>query len=80
MKTVIHINRQIIDRNRKTGSREPVITCKNYKGNSYGDTVIIKDKQGEEVARIVYAPDKPLSCGARVYIETKADLEILNNK
>lgn len=80
MKTVIHINRHKIDKNRKTGSREPVITCKNYKGNNYGDTVIIKDKRGKEVARIVYTPDKPLSCGASVYIETKADLEILNNK
>lgn len=29
--------------------------------------------RGEVVARVVYSPDKPLSCGARVWIETDTD-------
>jgi hypothetical protein len=32
---------------------------------------------GKVVARVVYSPDKPLSCGARVWIETEADVEII---
>jgi len=71
MKKIIHINQHVIRRNTKTGERNPVITCKTYKTNDYADKVIIKDKDGDEVATIIYSPDKPLSCGARVWIETK---------
>lgn len=70
MKKIIHINQHVIRRNTKTGERNPVITCKTYKTNDYADKVIIKDKDGDEVATIIYSPDKPLSCGARVWIET----------
>jgi hypothetical protein len=34
------------------------------------------DKDGEPVARIVYSPDKPLDCGARVWIETYHEVEV----
>jgi hypothetical protein len=74
----IHINQHVIKRNQKTGEREPVITCKTYKENNYGHEVIIKDELGKEVARVIYSPDKPLSCGARVWIETKNDIEVIN--
>ena len=30
-------------------------------------------KHGKEVARVVYSPHKPLSCGARVWVETQTD-------
>jgi len=74
MKTRIHVNQHKIRSNRKHGDREPVITVKDYKNNRYTDTAIIRDADGNEVARVVYSPDKPLSCGARVWIET--DLEV----
>src|SRR5262249_7630484 len=35
VKTVIHINQHRIKRNRLSGEREPVITCKTYLTNSY---------------------------------------------
>jgi len=79
-KKIIHINQHIIKRNTKTGERNPVITCKTYNTNDYGNKVIIKDKNGEEVASIIYSPDKPLSCGARVWLETRNEVEILNQK
>jgi len=50
---------------------------KNYKENKYGHQVIIKDDNGNEVARVVYAPDKPLSCGAKCYIETHLNVEVI---
>jgi hypothetical protein len=78
MKKWIHVNQHIIKKNQKSGKQEPVITCKTYKENKYGHEVIIKDERGKEVARVVYSPDKPLGCGARVWIETSNEIEIVN--
>lgn len=71
MKTYVHVNQSIIRRNGKTGEREPVITAKTYKDNRYGHEVLIGGP-----CRIVYSPDKPLSCGAKVWIETEAAVEV----
>lgn len=78
MKHIIHVNQHVIKKNNKTGERNPVITCKTYKENKYGHQVIIKDDNGNEVARVVYAPDKPLSCGAKCYIETHLNVEVID--
>ena len=61
----IHINMHKIKFNAKNGTNEPVITVKTSKENIYAHTVKILG--GSD---IVYRPDKPLSCGARVWIET----------
>lgn len=76
MKTIIHVNQHAIKNNSKNNVNNPVLTCKTYKSNNYAHTAIIYDKTGEEVARVVYSPDKPLSCGARVWIETLNKVEI----
>ncbi len=73
MKTLIHVNQHVIKSNRKNGASDPVLTVKTYKTNTYAHEVLIK---GE--SKVVYSPDKPLSCGARVWIETQAEVEILN--
>ena len=65
----IHINQHVIRRNAKTGEREPVITCKTYKSNDYAHEVDI-----DGPCKIIYSPDKPLSCGAKVWIETTAPI------
>ena len=73
MKTKIHVNQHNIRANNK-GADLPVITVKDYKQNRKCNKVdILKD--GEVVARVVYSPDKPLSCGAKVWVET--ELEVL---
>lgn len=74
MKTIIHVNQHNIKANAK-GANKPVITCKTYKANRYANEVIIYGQDGLEAARIVYSKDKPLSCGARVWIETKNKVE-----
>jgi len=61
----IHINQHIIRSNGKTGDRERVITVKTGKQNIYCDRVLL-----DGLAEVVYSPDKPLSCGAKVWIET----------
>jgi len=72
MKTIVHVNQHIIKSNRKNGESEPVLTVKTYKSNTYANDVIIHGP-----SRIVYSPDKPLSCGAHVWIETEALVEIV---
>ena len=73
MKKVIHVNQHNIRRNSNTGSNDKVITVKTYKSNEYGHQAVIK--HGDVVvARIIYSPDKPLSCGAKVWIETDTNI------
>ncbi len=67
----IHINQHIIRRNAKTGDREPVITVKEGKKNTYGQSVTVHGP-----SKVVYSPDKPLSCGAKVWVETAAEVEV----
>jgi len=65
MKRIIHINQHVIKANRKNNETNPPITCKTYKDTIYGMGMTFK---GE--SKVVYRPDKPLSCGAHVWIET----------
>ena len=71
MKKKIHINMHVIRSNKKNGTNDPVITVKTYKSNTYGHEVEILGK-----SKVVYSPDKPLSCGARVWIETDGEVLI----
>ena len=73
MKTIIHVNQHVIKKNRKLGTNDPVLTCKTYKDNQYASTADIIHN-GEVVASVVYRPDKPLSCGAHVWIETECEV------
>jgi hypothetical protein len=74
MKKKIHINQHIIRSNKKNGTNDPVITVKTSKSNTYANEVEILGK-----SKLVYSPNKPLSCGARVWIETESKV-ILDNK
>jgi hypothetical protein len=75
MKTIIHVNQHIIKKNKKNGSAHPVITVKNYKKNRYANEVII-----EGPCKVVYSPDKPLSCGAHVWIETESNIIVIGEE
>ena len=67
----IHVNQHVIKRNRKTGEETPVLTVKTSRSNDYGHEVKINGD-----SRVVYSPRKPLSCGAHVWVETYAEVEI----
>jgi len=69
----IHVNQHVIKRNRKTGEREPVLTCKTYKTNDYAHEILISGP-----CKVVYRPDKPLSCGAHVWIECDCPVALIN--
>jgi len=76
LKKIIHVNQHIIKKNMKHGLSDPCLTVKTYKTNAYASEVIIRDENAREVARVVYRPHNPLSCGARCWIETKLDVEL----
>jgi len=72
MKTIIHVNQHVIKKNRKNDVNDPVLTVKTYKENIYAHEVDLKGP-----SKIVYSPDKPLSCGAHVWIETHSEITII---
>ena len=71
MRTRIHVNQHKIRSNKKYNLNEPVITVKTSKSNTNGHEVEVLGP-----SKIIYSPDKPLSCGARVWIETEGEVKI----
>lgn len=67
----IHVNQHIIRSNRENDEYEPTITVKSGGKNYYGNKVNILGNSW-----VAYQPCKPLSCGATVWIETKAKVHI----
>lgn len=87
MKTIIHVNQHKIRANRKRlqdpfyarahgKELEPVLTVKTYRSNDYARQATIFGQDGKPAATIVYSPNKPLSCGAHVWIETEQRVEL----
>jgi hypothetical protein len=72
MVKIIHINRNVIQRNEKNGRTEPVCRVQEGKSVRYGMEVNILGP-----SKMVYRPDKPLKCGAKLWIETNAEVDIL---
>ena len=69
----IHVNQHRIKSNNKHNRKDPVLTVKTSKSNTYGHKVVIHGP-----SKVVYSPDKPLSCGARVWIETESEVNVIN--
>jgi hypothetical protein len=72
MKTIVHVNQHVIKSNRKNSAEDPVLTVKTYKDNRYAHEVEILGP-----SKIIYSPDKPLSCGAHVWIETEGEVVVV---
>ena len=73
MKTVIHVNQHNIKANSK-GPELPVLTVKDYKQNRKANHAAVVDADGKALVKVVYSPDKPLPCGAKVWIETEMEV------
>ena len=71
MKKRIHVNQHKIRGNKKHNLNEPVITVKTSKSNDYAHEVEINGP-----SKVIYSPDKPLSCGAKVLIETESEVNL----
>lgn len=68
----IHVAQDAIRRNTKNGTNEPVIIVRDGRKPTRHHNVKIEDDNGNLIAEIVYRPHDPLSCGARLWIETRA--------
>jgi hypothetical protein len=62
----VYINRHVVAANQKSGERNPPITIYRQGKREYALAVEIIGS-----SRVVYSPDRPLSCGARVWIEAE---------
>jgi hypothetical protein len=72
MSKIIHVNRQFIAKNAKDGGNRPVYTIKDNGKVTYAQQVGILGP-----STLVYNGDQ-LSCGARAWIETDAELVLEN--
>jgi hypothetical protein len=72
MRTIIHVNRQHISMNAKDGGTRPVYTIKRK-----GQTLYAREVEINGPSRLVYNGSQ-LSCGARAWIETDADVTLID--
>jgi hypothetical protein len=75
VKTIIHVNQAVIRTNNKKEMTEPVLTVKQGKKNTYAMEAEVLGP-----SKIIYSPDKPLSCGAKVWIETTSEVILHGEK
>ena len=75
MKTIIHVNQAVIRTNNRKELREPVLTIKQGKQNKYAMEAEVLGP-----SKVIYSPDKPLSCGAKVWIETTSEVILHDEK
>lgn len=71
----IHVNQHVIRSNQKTGARDPVLTVKRGKSNTRANEVELTGP-----SKVVYRPDEPLACGAKVWLETTCPVGIVDGK
>lgn len=71
LKKRLHVDQARIRRNTKTGSNDPPITVQ-ARGGPYKAHRAVIDGPSE----LVYEPEDPLSCGARLWIFTEAEVHL----
>ena len=69
---IIHMDQKKLNKNRNLGTREPPVRVQDGENVLFCMGVNIKGP-----SRIVYKPDEPLPSLARLWIETDADVEII---
>jgi hypothetical protein len=72
---VIHINRFLIERNAATNRADPIVRIEEGNTVSYCMEVEINGP-----SKVIYRPDKPWHTGAKLWIETDAELTMIGHK
>jgi len=67
----IHVNQHVIRHNLKHGTTLPPCRVQQGARSRYCREVTINGP-----SKMVYSPNDPLACGARLWIETDADVEL----
>jgi hypothetical protein len=71
MKTRIHVHRPTLARNLKLGTDDPAVSVMTYRGTTHHHEVEILGP-----SKMIQS-ETPLSCGARVWVETQAEVRIV---
>ncbi len=88
-KTLVHVNQHNIKWNSKLAKDpdaqkclgdKPVLTVKDYTQNRKGNKAEVLDATGNVVGTFVYSPEKPLSCGAKVWFETTNEVRVTTTR
>jgi len=69
--TYITVNQHVIRSNKKNDTNNPVVRIQSGSHINYCHDVEIVGN-----SRVVYSPDKPLNCGAKVWIEVESDVTL----
>ena len=69
----VHVNRHFIASN-KQGGNKPVFTVKCGGKSHYARRVVF-----EGPAELIYRPEKPMSCGAVAWIESRGELTLIDS-
>lgn len=72
--TIIHVNQHVIRSNLKSGDNEPALTVRRGRNGKNAKRAYEVILHGPSV--VVSSPDKPLPCGARVWVETHGAVEL----
>jgi len=67
----LHVDKRVITRNRTHGTQDPPITVQTSAGS-----LKAFEASWDGPSKMMYSPDKPLGCGARLWIETRAKVTI----
>jgi hypothetical protein len=67
----IHVNQHVIRANKRDGAQDPPLSVK-----VGGRTLPAHDVLITGPSRVVYRPDKPLACGATVWVTTQEEIAL----
>lgn len=80
MGVIVHVAQDAIRRNMKHGTDDPVLIVRKGGKATRHHQLTICTPDGTVVGRFHYSPDKPLSCGARVWLSLEKGVTIREEK
>ena len=78
MTTIIHVNRNVIQRNAKHSKTNPV--CRVELPEEGGNPRYAMEVEILGPSKMVYRPQKPRPCGAKLWIETESEVRLIGEK
>ena len=70
---IIHVNQFVIRHNKKYGNKLPPCRVQIGSKSRYCKDVVINGP-----SKMVYRPNDPLSCGAKLWVETEASVTLID--
>lgn len=67
----VHVHREAIDENQSCGTQKPVMTIFWKDASYHAECIVLRDAKDQVLASIVYDPESPQKCGARVWVEVE---------